>query len=76
MYRYADPQEIHGTDCPRCLRWVEDNELDMAPSGVCYTCSDEMEEEELSEDSIITLRPDWREIVKDIVIPRSLTKGA
>ena len=76
MYDYADPTIQRGCECPRCLVWQHDNELDMAPSGVCYNCSDEMEEEEVSEDSIITLRPDWREIIKDIVIPRPLTKGA
>ena len=45
MPSYNDPQVVHGAECPHCLTWVHDNELDLAPSGYCYPCDDAFNEE-------------------------------
>lgn len=72
MPRYNDPQEVHGTECVHCLAWQFDSERDIAPSGRCWTCEDEHDnaDEQLKEDDVLTLRPDWLEIARQIVIPR------
>lgn len=72
MARFDDPTAVHGAECPHCQNWQADNERDIAPSGLCWSCDDEQENENdrLTDDDLITLRPDWFQVAKAIVIPR------
>jgi hypothetical protein len=75
---YNDPQEVHGSECPRCLNWFRDNEEDFDADGYCWTCSEEIEAAEAedrddSDDEPLTLakpvKTDWLKLAGQITDP-------
>lgn len=49
----TDPTQVHGAECARCQNWQADNETDLNEAGFCWSCDEEMAEEDEEESTLI-----------------------